>query len=193
MKQKHNNKKPSASNNHAMRRENATKFECWVTKLVYDLGNRSVRWDVHYTRGNHSRRQVDVQFYMREYFVRKSLVVVECKYSSNPDAKIGLNHYMSGKGEKNDLHKNIVDLIDDVDERRLYIGARYGVLVTNAYFTDELEAKAEKTGIWLWNRDKLEELSRSTVSGKLRRVYRPLSLEEEISKINIAKYFRFKG
>lgn len=34
----------------------------------------------------------------------------------------------------------------------------YGIVVTNSYFTQPAEELAEKLGIILWDRDKLEEL-----------------------------------
>ena len=176
------------------KRVTATKFECWVARLVYELGNDTARWDVHYTRGRKSRRQVDVQYFFTEYLFLKRLAIIECKYSSNPNAQLRLDHYMEGRREKNDAQKRITDLIDDVDERRLYVGAHNAILVTNAYFTDELRSKAGDVGVQLWDRDKLEELSGSNIKGLLRGyIHKKLSLEEQIEKIKTKKYMHLRG
>lgn len=157
--------------------EHAEQFEGFVAGLLNGLHIPSVEWNVVYTKDDGSRRQVDVQF-RRGLF--NSLVLVECKHRRDKYAHVGLYDFRddfknvriskgrAGEGERHEdnyrqkkgLQKRIDHLIDEIDERRLYVRARYSVLVTNAYFGNDVIYEAGRQRIELWDRDTLLELLR---------------------------------
>ena len=71
--------------------EEAEKFEGFIAKLLYYMHLKGVEWNVAYTREDGSRRQVDVQ-YQRMF----SRVIIECKYRTNPHARIKLEEVYNG-------------------------------------------------------------------------------------------------
>ena len=93
--------------------EIATQFECFVAILCYNTGLKTTRWDVTYRKKNGSKRQVDVE-YVRRNGIYRQKTVIECKYSSNPDAKIGVHHFMEGKDQKKDQKKKIKELVESM-------------------------------------------------------------------------------
>ncbi|MBT4823772.1 hypothetical protein HN695_02645 [Candidatus Woesearchaeota archaeon] len=176
--------------------EIATQFECFVAILCYNTGLKTTRWDVTYRKKNGSKRQVDVE-YVRRNGIYRQKTVIECKYSSNPDAKIGVHHFMEGKDQKKDQKKKIKEnLIREVDERRLYVDAYKAILVTNAYYTKELKADAEEHKVQLWDREVLEKKVREARSlfglGKVR-LPNFRSLEQMIAKTNVERYAHLRG
>jgi hypothetical protein len=164
--------------------EEAEKFEGFIAKLLYDMHLKGVEWNVAYTREDGSRRQVDVQ-YQRMF----SRVIIECKYRTNPHARIKLEEVRNGNQpqkrqekehdikhegwyekvhergyengyEKKNLQKPINHLVDEVDERRMFARARYAVLATNAYFDMDVVDEARRQSIELWDRNTITEMLR---------------------------------
>jgi hypothetical protein len=179
----------------------ATKFEGFVARLLYDLHLKDVEWNVFYTRKNGSKRQVDIQY---KRGLMKRVVLLECKYRTSPGAKIYLNEFGNGKyngkrgngNKKKAQEKEISHLVDEVDERRLYCNSRYGVIVTNAYFDHRLQEIAEQQDIELWDRDVLVDLvkKRSSILGISKLSWRRnVDLEAMINKTKKREYEFLKG
>ena len=178
----------------------ATKFEGFVARLLYDLHLKDVEWNVFYTRKDGSRRQVDIQY--RKGLLSK-VVLLECKYRTSPNARIYLNEFGNGttNGKKNatekkSQEKEISHLVDEVDERRIYCNAKYGVIVTNAYFDSQLRYVAEQQNIELWDKDVLTDLvkKRSSILGISRLSWkRNIDLEAMINKTRKREYEFLKG
>ncbi|MBT4541295.1 hypothetical protein HOC35_07315 [Candidatus Woesearchaeota archaeon] len=182
----------------------AVKFEGFVARLLYDLHTRDVEWNVFYTRKNGSRRQVDVQY--KRGLLRRT-TIIECKYRTNPGSRIYLNEFGNGKknngngnykngNQKKSQEKEISHLIDEIDERKIYSGAKYSVLVTNAYFNDQLRDVANQQEIELWDRDILIEMvkKRSSFLGISRLTWRNNpNLEDMISNTRKREYEFLKG
>ncbi|MFH1439635.1 MAG: hypothetical protein ABIG89_03650 [Candidatus Woesearchaeota archaeon] len=194
------------------------RFEAFVARLLYDLNTgsffdfRNIEWDVTYTKKKRNRkgfaesrskrcksrtytkRQVDVQYDTKYGFLFRKIgkVILECKYSSNPSARIGLNHFMSERRDKDGQRKRISNIINEIDERRLYVNAYHAVLVTNAYFTSKLENEAGRAGIELWDKDELEEKAR--IAGYKSIIpFRSFDLERRIRTITEEQYNFLKG
>ncbi|MBS3121831.1 restriction endonuclease [Candidatus Woesearchaeota archaeon] len=197
--------------------EQSKKFECYVAGLLYDSGIKTVRWDVYYThheegssefdgeskKHRESRRQVDVQYTKSGILgLLRKLVIIECKYSSNPNAHLGLDHFIDEKGErgeKSGQRRRINNLADEIDEKRIFVGADYAILVSNAYFTSQLRAEARRQNLELWDRDELERMDKQRrglfdVVGKVKGyLFGNASLEEKVAKINIEDYRFLRG
>ena len=177
--------------------EIATQFECFIALLCYKTaGIEATRWDIIYKKKNGSKRQVDVEYVRRNGIYRKK-TIIECKYSSDPEAKIGVHHFMEGKDIKKSQKKKIKEnLVREVDERKLYVGADIAVLATNAYFTQELQETADKHGVQLWDRDELEDKIKRAKSlfgfGKVR-LPSFRSLEQMVARTNVEKYAFLRG
>ncbi|MBI4453765.1 restriction endonuclease [Candidatus Woesearchaeota archaeon] len=198
--------------------EQSKKFECYVAGLLYDSGIKTIRWDVYYThheeddnefdgesrRHRESRRQVDVQYTKSGVLgLLRKLVIIECKYSSNPNAHLGLDHFIDEKGErgeKNGQRRRIDNLADEIDEKRMFVGADYAILVSNAYFTPQLRAEARRQNLELWDRDELDRMDRQrrglfdATAGIVRRyLFGNASLEEKVAKIDVDDYKHLRG
>lgn len=187
--------------------EQSKKFECYVAALLYDSGIKTVRWDVYYTQheegGSDSKRQVDVQYTKSGVLgLLRKLVIIECKYSSNPNAHLGLDHFIDEKGERGEKHgqrRRIENLADEIDEKRMFVGADYAILVSNAYFTHQLRAEARRQNLELWDRDELEKMDRQRQGlfdaiGKVKGyLFGNKSLEEKVAKINVEDYRGLRG
>lgn len=194
--------------------EQSKKFECYVAALLYESGIKTVRWDVYYIQHeeggsdskqqvSESRRQVDVQYTKSGVLgLLRKLVIIECKYSSNQNAHLGLDHFIDEKGERGEKHgqrRRIENLVDEIDEKRMFVGADYAILVSNAYFSNQLRAEARRQNIELWDRDELERMDRQRrglfdVAGKVKvYLFGNKSLEEKVAKINVEDYRGLRG
>ncbi len=188
--------------------EEAEKFEGFIAKLLYDLHLRNMEWNVVYTREDGSRRQVDVQY--QRLFQK---VIIECKYRTNPYARIRLDETRNenrsrngdekrhggqqGNGyEKKNTQKPIHHLVDEVDERRMFARAKYGVLATNAYFGRDVIDEARRQRIELWDRNTLTEMMRDkhSILGIRKLCWKKsFDLEEMIKATHEKEYTALKG
>ena len=146
-----------------------TKFEIFVEQLFKSLGVRKVRRNVVYHRDRYLYRQVDVEFYNQD------LVIVELKYSSN--GKIGYKLRGGEKNKSGQLISTINNLIDEVEERRLFVRANKAVLITNQDFSAELYQKVrDYRAIEMYNGNDLIRISQNQ------------DIENQIKRVDLRKY-----
>jgi hypothetical protein len=155
------------------------RFEIWLEKLFKDH-YRSVRRNIMYYHDQYLRRQVDVEF--KDYFLLNPLIIVEAKYRSSRNLSLNLRKSTKKSGQR---IKRIESVLDELEERRLFVKARKAILVTNRDFEKRLYDSSEKySRIILYNHDDLERLDkdRASLFSFLRQ---PQGIEDQIKKINL--------
>lgn len=137
-----------------------TRFEKWLELILTLQSNRTgkfknIRRNVILRKKNGTHRQADI-YYMWASNGTKYNIILEAKYSSN-----GPINYDLREGEK---HKNgqvipvINNVVDELYERKKFIGADYAFLVTNKSFHKKIIQNAKKMSINLMDGKDLEEL-----------------------------------
>jgi len=131
-----------------------TKFEIWLEILLKRLGQQNVLRNVEF-RKNGAYRQADL-IYNVIHEQKIKLILVEAKYSSNGNIGYKLRE---GEKEKNGrLIETIDNLVDEVDERRMFIGADYAVLTTNKGFDYKIKEESKSRYIKLLDKESLIKL-----------------------------------
>lgn len=159
------------------------KFEIWMEVLLKQTGHYQVKRDVRYYRGR-SHRQVDLE-YFKWITLDGPFTILELKYSSNGVIGLSFRSQTQRKKAKQRL-KRITDLVEEIEERRRYVGADNAILATNQDFTEEVYEKAEKYGIKVYNKEVLETLDQKR--RPWHRFGKIGTIEDQINKINLKKH-----
>ena len=121
-----------------------TQFELWLEMLLARKGYHSVLRDVHYHKGRHVFRQIDVQ-YETLRSGRIITVIIEAKYTSNG---VIHNAFRDHPPQKARLAiPRIETLVQEVYEKVIFTRAQCAVLVTNGHFDESLHTEAKRYGI----------------------------------------------
>lgn len=134
---------------------NGTKLEIWTEQLLLAQGYQYVRRDVHYFNGYDAYRQVDVEY----KFIDKAKIchaIIEAKFSSGKKIP-----YLLRTGSKNKLglvRSPLRSLVDEVLERKEFVGADIAFLLSNYFFEDKTKIAAKKNGIIVIEKPLLEQL-----------------------------------
>lgn len=114
------------------------KLEIWMEILLKDLNFRDVQRNVQYHRSRYEFRQVDLQYRDKA----GNLVILEMKYSSN--GIINSNLRGGKKSKSGQRIKTIDTLVRELEERRRFVRAEKGLLITNTNFSDSLYEESKK-------------------------------------------------
>ena len=181
--------------------QNGLKFEIWLEKHLSGPQYWSINRNVNFIKAQYELRQVDLV--LRDYNPLNSLVIVEAKYRTMP---IRLKLSKKKRAQK----RSIGNIIEELEERRLFTKARKGILVTNKKFEANVYQEANlHQNIELYDVEDLKQLSAGfhltknnyfnnanfldkipfynnsnhTISGKKQ------TIDEQIHAINLKKHF----
>ncbi len=130
------------------------KFERWFEILLQDNGYHFVRRNIVYHRSRYQFRQVDVEFKELHW---NPLAIVELKYLSKGEVSLQLRRIPSKAGQR----KEILTLLDEVEERREFVNARKAVIATNRYFAGNIHQEVSRyPKIELYERPDLENMEK---------------------------------
>ncbi len=137
-----------------------TRFEIWVEELLKDNGYWYVRRNVEYHQQRYVFRQVDVEYQDLNIFnplvLLNSLVILELKYSSRGRVNSSLQQEKKKSGQK---IGRIDTIVNELEERRRFVGARTAILTTNGSFSDEVHREVQQyRNIELWEKEQLIKL-----------------------------------
>jgi hypothetical protein len=122
------------------RQVDGTKLEIWLEQALRNLNYSCVRRNVEYYRDFGVYRQVDVEYkYIENNNIKHA--IIEAKYSQGTKVPHLLR---GGTKNKNGKQRNIETLIDEVLERKEFIGADIIILATNYYFEQQLIQQAQQ-------------------------------------------------
>ena len=156
-------------------------FEIWMEKLLKDNDYWLVRRNILYFRDRYQFRQVDLEY--QDLCVWNPLVILELKYSSGNEIPLQLRHTVHKAGQ---LH-SIETLLDEIEERRKFVGGRKVILATNMFFHKEVYQEVRNYGkIELYDQTTLLKLSKNRES--IFSLSKKKSMEEQILGIEVGKY-----
>lgn len=150
-----------------------TKFEIWLELLLKNNGYENVLRDVEYRKSNKIFRQVDVSYNI-SFNGKIYLVAVEAKYSSKNNVGYKLREV---KNKKESIIGAIDNLVDEVYERQMFVGADLSILVTNQYFQNKVKQNALGKNIRILEKNNLYSNFNAS-----------FSLEDSINSINLENY-----
>jgi len=116
------------------------KFERVLELMLTELGYQNVMRNVAYHKSKKYFRQVDVCYnYVEDGVIQ--LAMVEAKYSSNGTVKYQL------RSPKQKVGGTIENVVDETEERRVFVGAKKAMLVTNGEVEPLVKEKSRDYGI----------------------------------------------
>ncbi len=162
--------------------EIGTKFEIWMEQLLKDNDYLLVRRNVQYYQSRFAYRQVDLEY--QDLHLFNSLVIMELKYSHHRELPLQLRRPITKAGQL----QRIDTVLDEVEERRLFVSARKAVVVTNGYFSPEMwQELRDYSKLELYDQRKLALLDRERRG--LIDLFQPRGgIEEQIRQIDLHKY-----
>jgi len=128
-----------------------TKFEIWLEKLLKRRGYEDVLRNVECHKERYRFRQVDII-----YTYDDELRIVEAKYSSDGSISYKLRSTRERK-YGNDIIV-IENLVDEVLDKKRFVGADAALLVTNNSFEEKVKKESKKHGIIVVEGDVLTRL-----------------------------------
>ena len=131
--------------------------------------------NVEYRKKNNSKREVDVCYNITKN-EKIYLALVEAKYTKQE------TFYWKKKRRKKSQVISIDNLIDEVLERHLFIGADFSLIATNSRMSDNLKNKIKNKPIKILDGTNLLNMYRA-IGGKF-------SLENSIKNIQLDNYKR---
>ena len=155
------------------------KLEIWLENLFQDLEYNNVKRNIHYHfQKKYFYRQVDLE-YKTNILQRK--VIIEAKYSKNSKIKYKLRSPKNKTGHK----KTIENLLDEVEERRIFVQAKKAIIITNQVFEKKVyQAANNYRHIDVYDLTHLQHLDK-----KRQPFWREKkSIEEQIRSINLKDY-----
>lgn len=165
-----------------------TRFEVWIEELLKDNGYWYVRRNIEYHKQRYIFRQVDVEYQdmniLNPLVLLNSLVILELKYSSSGRVNLRLQQE---KRKSEQLIQRIDTIVNELEERREFVGARKAILTTNGHFSDEVHREAQQyRNIELWERKQLVELDERR-RGVMDYLFPKIALDE-LRKVDLGKY-----
>ncbi len=154
-------------------KEVGTKFEIWLELLLKNKGYQNILRDVEYRKDSGAFRQIDVSYNI-SFNGKIYLVAVEAKYSSKNNVNYKLREV---KNKKESMIGTIDNLVDEVFERQMFVGADLSILVTNQYFQNKVKKYALEKNIRILERNNLYSNFNSD-----------FSLEDSINSVNLENY-----
>tara|TARA_Y100000310_G_scaffold317846_1_gene371196 strand:+ start:16822 stop:17358 length:537 start_codon:yes stop_codon:yes gene_type:complete len=153
------------------------KFEVYLEELLKDVGKRKVKRNVQYFKTYFQHRQVDVEFH--DYHFWNSHIIVEAKYTGGVVKLKRRNDYQKKKQKI-----SIDNIVNELEERRRYVGAREAILITNRKFEKSVYKEAENySSIQVYDLGDLEKLEKNRGLFK-----RSRDVQKTINSINLKKY-----
>lgn len=155
-------------------------FEIWCEQLFSSLsfrGYAEIRRNVHYF-SKEAYRQVDLE-YFNLFSLEHHFVILEMKYYANGNLPLTLNDFVA---KKVDQRRPIENIVDELEERRMFVGADTGILVTNTQASKGVQDAAHSYGIKIYDSPVLIRLD------KLRRLGVSKPLYQQISQVDWQKY-----
>jgi len=157
------------------------KFEVWLELLLLGLGKERVLRNVEIHKDRFTYRQADL-IYEQANKGRIETVIVEAKYVSG-----ACLHYYLRKGplKKIGAPTLINNVVDEVLERKSFVGADHAVLVTNKHFDSRTLSSTDSSSIIFIDREMLmnnyaKMLERSGIRNHI-------SLEQSIAMIDLQR------
>ncbi len=134
------------------------KFEVFLEGLLKKRGLKEVYCNVEFYKSRYCYRQVDLVYQHDHNGVLLSYAL-EAKFTSGSPISYALREPVM----RNTLEGKVVfdNLVDQVVERRNFIGYDVSVLVTNGSFEEKLRVEASKNKILLIDGEDLSEIYRS--------------------------------
>ena len=169
------------------------KFEIWGEELLRDSSSlypnyRAIRRNVHYFQGK-DHRQVDLEYL--NVVSPQPFVIWELKHTSRPYLPLKLRSEKSKNGQK---IRRIENVLEELEDKRIFSKAGKAVLVTNRYFEKSLIEEASKySQIQLYDHDDLARMDRErqTIFGKglaFLGVKKNKSIDEQINNVRVRDY-----
>lgn len=153
--------------------QNGEKFEIWLELLLKKLGYQNVMRNVEY-RKEDSKREVDIC-----YNVTKNgkiyLALIEAKYTKNKSI------CWKRKSKKSQII-SIDNLIDEVWERHLFVGADFSLIATNSQTNYKTKKRIGER--------KIKILDGTNLLGIYQNLGGSNSLEDSIRRINVDNHKR---
>lgn len=156
-----------------MNYQNGAKFEVWLELLLKRLNYQNVMRNVEYRRKDNSKREVDICYNIVKN-KKIYLAVIEAKYTQQKTFR------WKRKREKISQVISIDNLIDEVWERHLFIGADFSLIATNSRISNNLRKKIKNKPIRILDGTNLLNMYRD-IGGKF-------NLETSIAKIQVENY-----
>lgn len=165
-----------------------TRFEIWIEELLKDNGYWGVRRNVEYHKERYLFRQVDVEYqdmnFLNPLVLLNSLVILELKYSRVGMVNLNLRDEKKKSGQR---IERIDTIVNELEERREFVGARKAILTTNGSFSNEVHREVQRyRNIELWERKQLMELD-GRRRGLMDYLFPKTSLDE-LREIDLGKY-----
>ena len=156
-------------------------FEIWCERLFRHIafrGYADIRRNVHYHK-NGAYRQVDLE-YFNLFSLDEHFVILEMKYVSN--GYLNLDFRNGEKKKKNDQIMPIDNIVQELEERRRFVGADTAIMVTNGKGSNALLEEALKYDMKVYEKEHLRNFD------KIRRLGFQKNLNKQIRAINCDKY-----
>jgi hypothetical protein len=155
------------------------KLEIWLENLFQDLEYNNVQRNVHYHfQKNYIYRQVDLEY---KTSILKKTIMIEAKYSKNCKIRYKLRNPKNKAGQK----IKIDNLLDEVEERRLFVQAKKAILITNKEFEKKVyQAVNNYSRIEIYDLEQLRELDKKRTPFWRKRK----TIDEQIKSINLKQY-----
>ncbi len=132
---------------------NGLKFEIWLELLMNRMGHQNVRRNVEFHQDRYLFRQVDLSYQVVNNG-RIEMVMIEAKYTERGIVPYQLRNPVLKNGPGMPCFTNVVE---EVRERQIFVGASKAYLVTNGHFEDHVRFEAARYQIRIVE---LEGLSR---------------------------------
>ncbi len=152
-----------------------------VLEEIFNRHYRKVERDLVLRRSQYQRRQVDLMLY--DYNLLNSKIIVEAKYLSKGNVRYKLRKTQRKTGSR---IVTIENLLEEVEERRVFVKARGAIIATNQGFDKHTYAAIDEfPKITLYDGNKLAELNQQLWYEFLRGVS---TIDKMYKEVNLNKH-----